>query len=108
MVHNRIVSIYLDFAELQALNRKPMYMKGWIAKLDEFLKISERDILTHGGNVSHEEAIEKARMEYEKYRKRVLDEPSPVERHFMEAVKEMKKLEKGHKPRNTRKGEKNG
>ena len=100
---NRIVSIYLDFAELQALNRKPMYMKGWIAKLDEFLKISERDILTHGGNVSHEEAIEKARMEYEKYRNRVLDEPSPVERHFIEAVKEMNKLEKGHKPRNTRK-----
>jgi hypothetical protein len=100
---NRIVSIYLDFAELQALNRKPMYMKGWIAKLDEFLKISERDILTHAGDVSHEEAIEKARMEYEKYRKRVSDEPSPVERHFVEAVKEMKKLEKRHEPRNTRK-----
>jgi len=100
---NRIVSIYLDFAELQALNRKPMLMKGWIAKLDEFLKISERDILTHAGNVSHEEAIERARMEYEKYRKGILDEPSPVERHFMEAVKEMNKLEKGHKPRNTRK-----
>jgi hypothetical protein len=104
---NRIVSIYLDFAELQALNRKPMYMKGWVAKLDEFLKISERDILTHGGNVSHEQAIEKARIEYEKYRKGVLDEPSPVERHFVEAVKEMKKLGKEHKPRNTRKGKKN-
>jgi hypothetical protein len=103
---NRIVSIYLDFAELQALNRKPMYMKGWIAKLDGFLKISERDILTHAGTVSHEEAIEKARMEYEKYRNRVMYEPSPVERHFMEAVKEMKKLEKGHKPRSTRKARK--
>ncbi|QCQ22119.1 virulence RhuM family protein [Desulfoglaeba alkanexedens] len=99
---NRIVTIYLDFAELQALNRKPMYMKDWIAKLDEFLKVSERDILTHAGKISHEAAIEKARMEYEKFRKRSLEEPSPVERHFIEAVKEVKKLEQ-KKPRNTRK-----
>ena len=103
---NRIVSIYLDFAELQALNRKAMYMKDWIAKLDDFLRISEREILTHAGKVSHEEAVEKARIEYEKYRKRFLDEPSAVERHFIEAVKEMKQLEKRRKPRNTRKGKK--
>jgi len=50
---NRIVTMYLDFAELQALSRRPMYMKDWIAKLDEFLKVSERDILTHAGKVSH-------------------------------------------------------
>ncbi|MEJ5377488.1 MAG: virulence RhuM family protein [bacterium] len=99
---NRIVTMYLDFAELQALSRKPMYMKDWIAKLDEFLKVSERDILTHAGRIGHEEAIEKARIEYEKFRKRVLEEPSPVERHFIEAVKEVKKLE-NMKPRNTRK-----
>jgi hypothetical protein len=95
---NRLVAIYLDFAELQALNRKPMYMEDWIAKLDEFLKVSERDILTHAGMVSHEEAIEKARIEYEKYRKTLLEESSPVERHFIEAVSEVKKLEK-QKPR---------
>jgi len=103
---NRIVTMYLDFAELQALSRKPMYMKDWIAKLDEFLKVSERDILTHAGRVSHEAAIEKAKMEYEKFRKQALEEPSPVERHFIEAVKEVKKLEQ-KKPRttgNTRKG----
>jgi hypothetical protein len=99
---NRIVAIYLDFAELQAFNRKPMYMKDWIVKLDEFLKVSERDILTHAGKVSHEAAIEKARTEYEKFRKQLLEEPSPVERHFIEAVKEVKKLEK-KKTRNTRK-----
>jgi hypothetical protein len=92
---NRIVSMYLDFAELQALNRRPMYMKNWIPKLDEFLKASERDILTHAGTVSHEAAIEKARSEYEKFRKKMLEEPSPVERHFIEAVKEAKQLEKG-------------
>jgi hypothetical protein len=95
---NRIVTIYLDFAELQALSRKPMYMKDWIAKLDEFLKVSEREILMHAGTVSHDAAMEKARTEYEKFRKRMLDEPSPVERHFIEAVKEVKKLEK-KKPR---------
>ncbi|MEO0248249.1 MAG: RhuM family protein, partial [candidate division WOR-3 bacterium] len=99
---NRIVTMYLDFAELQALSRKPMYMKDWIAKLDDFLKVSERDILTHAGRISHEAAIEKARIEYEKFRKRALEEPSPVERHFIEAVKEVQKLEK-HKPRTTRK-----
>jgi hypothetical protein len=80
---NRIVSMYLDFAELQALKRKPMYMRDWIAKLDDFLRASERDILTHAGKVSHEEAIEKARAEYEKFRKQILEKPSPVERHFV-------------------------
>lgn len=88
---NRLVTIYLDFAELQALSRRPMYMKDWVAKLDEFLKVSERDILTHSGKVSHEAALEKARIEYEKFRKRTLEEPSPVERHFVEAVNELKK-----------------
>jgi hypothetical protein len=102
---NRLVTIYLDFAELQALNRKPMYMRDWIAKLDEFLKVSERDILTHAGRVSHEAAIEKARTEYEKFRRPMLEEPSPVERHFIEAVKEVNKLEK-IKPQTTRKARK--
>jgi len=99
---NRIVTTYLDFAELQALSRKPMYMKDWIAKLDEFLKVSEREILTHAGRVSHEAALEKARAEYEKYREQPLEEPSPVERHFIAAVKEVKKLEK-KTPRKRRK-----
>lgn len=57
---NRIVSMYLDFAELQAKARKPMYMKDWIAKLDAFLNISERDILTHAGKISSEFAQTKA------------------------------------------------
>ena len=98
---NRLVTIYLDFAELQALNCKPMYMRNWIAKLDEFLKVSERDILKHAGKISHEAAIEKAHAEYEKFRRQMLEEPSPVERHFVEAVTELKKLE-NKKHRNTR------
>jgi hypothetical protein len=96
---NRIVTMYLDFAELQVLNRKPMYMRDWISKLDDFLKISDRDILTHAGKISHEEAIEKAHAEFAKYRKQVLEEPSLVERHFFEAIKGVEKIEK-KKPRN--------
>ena len=94
---NRIVTIYLEFAELQALNRNPMYMKDWIAKLDDFLRISDREILTHAGQISHDKALEKARREYEKYRSLHLVYPSPAERHFEIAVDKMKKLEKPKK-----------
>lgn len=91
---NRIVTIYLEFAELQALDRKPMYMADWVAKLDDFLKISDRDILTHAGKVSHKEALANAHAEYNKYRQQQLNEPSPVEQHFLEAVNEIKQIEK--------------
>ena len=66
---NLIVSIYLDFAELQATNGRLMKMNDWIQKLDDFLKISEKEVLTHAGRISHKMAVEKAKMEYEKYRK---------------------------------------
>ncbi len=92
-VLNRIVSMYLDFAELQALNRTPMHMRDWIAKLDDFLKFNDRDILTHSGKVSHEEALKKAYKEYERYWKERLDEPTRVERQFLEEVKKMKQIE---------------
>src|SRR3990172_2362442 len=98
-VLNRIVNMYLEFAELQALSRKPMYMREWIEKLDDFLKLSGRDILKHTGKVSHEKALEKAYAEYEKYQKERLNEPSPVEWQFLEAVKEMKQIEKTRKGR---------
>ncbi len=91
---NRIVSMYLDFAELQALNRKPMYMKDWAVRLDDFLKINDREVLTHFGSVSHEAALEKARREYEVYRELMKDLPSEVEKHFLEAQQELKQLEK--------------
>lgn len=93
-VLNRIVNLYLEFAELQVANRRPMYMSDWIAKLDEFLRISERDILTHAGAVSHEEAQKKAEIEFEKFWQHRLNEPSLVERHFDEAVKKLKALER--------------
>ena len=94
---NRIVTMYLDFAELQALNRRPMTMVDWIEKLDDFLRITDREILTHAGTVRHEAAIQKAREEFKRYRALTLDQPSPVEKHFIEAVKDMKQLEKKQK-----------
>jgi hypothetical protein len=91
---NRIVSIYLDFAELQALSRTPMYMRDWVAKLDDFLKLSGRDILTHAGKISHDEALQKAHAEYERYRQERLKEPSLVEYQFLETVKSLETLRK--------------
>lgn len=89
---NRIVSMYLDFAELQALKRKPMYMADWIAKLDTFLRMTEHDILSHAGTISHETALDKARTEYVKYQKQQVDALSPVEHHFLEAIKEFEQI----------------
>jgi hypothetical protein len=88
-VLNRIVNLYLEFAELQALNRKPMTMQSWIAKLDEYLRLSEREILQHAGKISHEEAWQKAELEFEKYRAGQLAQTSRVERDFEEAVKKL-------------------
>lgn len=91
---NRIVSMYLDFAELQALNRNPMYMKDWILKLDEFLKLSGRDILENAGSIAHDDAIQKARLEYEIWHQEQLSHPSEAEKHFVEAMQEIKQISK--------------
>ncbi len=80
-----------------------MYMQDWITKLDDFLRLSERNILAHAGKISHEQAMEKAYDEYEKFRMAQLNAPSAVERHFAEAVKEVTLLEKEVKPQKTRK-----
>ncbi len=91
---NLIVSAYLDFAELQALNRKPMYMAGWIAKLDDFLRLSDRNILTHAGKISHEDAVIKAEAEFERFRQSQAALPQPVDQHFEQSLDELKKIEK--------------
>ena len=90
-VLNRIVTAYLEFAELQALNRKPMTMRDWIAKLDDFLRMGDRDILTHAGTISHEQALRGAELEFEKFRALQLAQPSPVEKDFEAAVKKLPK-----------------
>ena len=81
---NRIVSLYLDFAEMQAEEHRPMYMKDWINILDDFLRISRKDILTHTGKISAKLAKEKADTEYDKFKERTKDDLSPVEIHFLE------------------------
>ncbi len=90
---NRIVSLYLDFAELQAEEHRPMYMKDWIAILDDFLRISRKDILTHAGRISAQLAKAKADAEYDKFKERTKNELTPVEIHFLEQFeREQKKL----------------
>lgn len=92
-VLNRLVAMYLDFAELQAKNRRPMYMQDWMIKLDDFLSLSEREILTHAGKISHQQAIDKALTEYDKYHALIINEPSLIEQHFIEALQTVKQLE---------------
>lgn len=90
---NRIVSLYLDFAEMQAEEHRPMYMKDWINILDDFLRISRKDILTHAGKISAKLAKEKADQEYDKFKERTKNNFSPVEIHFLENFeREQKKL----------------
>lgn len=90
---NRIVSLYLDFAEMQAEEHRPMYMKDWINILDDFLRISRKDILTHAGKVSAKLAKEKADNEYDKFKERTQNNLSAVEIHFLENFeREQKRL----------------
>ena len=92
---NRIVNLYLDFAELQAKSHVPMYMNDWIKKLDDFLKLSGKELLNHAGKVSAENARLKANEEYDKFRERTKYQLSPVEIHFIENFEaEQKKIRK--------------
>lgn len=90
---NIIVTAYLDIAEVHALNQEPMYMKDWLETIDDYLKMTRRDILTTKGKVTHQQAIDKAHKEYKKYMQKREDILSPVECHFLESVKELEKLE---------------
>lgn len=90
---NRIVTAYLEFAELQALNRKPMHMADWIAKLDDFLRLSDRDILTNAGKISHDAAKEKAEAEFAVFKQQQAALPQPVDAHFAETLDELKNIE---------------
>lgn len=95
---NRIVVAYLEFAELQALNRKPMYMSDWIAKLDDFLKLADHQVLDHAGKVSHDHAVQKALEAYERFDKQRAELPTPVDAHFEQSVAKIKKIEKSARP----------
>lgn len=83
---NRMVTAYLELAELQALNRKPMYMKDWINRLDDFLTMTGNDILINAGSISHQKALAKAHKEYEKYREQTKNELSKAEKDFIKQI----------------------
>ena len=97
---NRIVSLYLDFAEMQAEEHRPMYMKDWINILDDFLRISRKDILTHAGKISAKLAKEKADQEYDRFKERSKNALSPVEIHFLENFEREQKRLSGGKDNN--------
>ena len=90
---NNIVAAYLDIAEVHALNQEPMYMKDWLETIDDYLRMTRRDILTTKGKVTHQQALEKAHSEYEKYKRNQEYILSPVECHFLESIGELDKLD---------------
>jgi hypothetical protein len=92
---NNLVSAYFDFAEIQAIKHRPMYMEDYIKQLDKLLSASGEKLLSNAGSVSHRQAIEKAKDEFRKYRLKTL---SPVEKAYFESIKAVqKKIEKGEK-----------
>ena len=89
---NRMVSAYLDVAELNALDRRPMTMQDWVNELDTFLKMTRKDILSNSGTISHKKALEKAHKEYDKYMQNHL---TIAERDYLDMLnKELSEIEK--------------
>ena len=86
---NRMVTAYLEIAEIQALNQTPMYMRDWIARLDDFLKITGKDILQHAGSISHQQAVDKANKEYEKFKEQNKNDLSDAEKHFFNQINQL-------------------
>jgi len=92
-VLNRMVTAYLELAELQALNRRAMYMKDWIERLDDFVKMTGNDVLQNAGTISHEKALKKANSEYQKYKEQTKNELTESEKHFVDYIEtSIKKL----------------
>lgn len=88
---NNLVSGYFDFAEIQALRHRPMYMEDYVRQLDNNITTIGEELLTDGGSISHEEAMEKAVAEYRKYQVKTL---SPVEQAYLESIKSIEKKAK--------------
>ena len=83
---NKIVTAYLDIAEVHALNQEPMYMKDWLETIDDYLKMTRRDILTGSGQITHKQALDRAHAEYDKYKSLSDNLLSPVEQHFIDSI----------------------
>lgn len=91
-VLNRTVSAYLELAELQALNQKPMYMKDWIERLDGFLKMTGNEVLQKAGTISHQQALNKARAEYAKFKELNKNVLTKAEEHFVKQIESTTKI----------------
>ncbi len=102
-VLNRLVSAYLDIAEINAMQHKPMFMKEWIEVLDGFLKMSRQEVLTNAGKISADLAQRKALAEYEAYKSKSADELSVVEKQFIATIEQTNKKLKALKPNNKEK-----
>ena len=89
---NKIVTAYLDIAEVRALDHEPMYMKDWLETIDDYLKMTRREILSTAGRISHEQALDKAHEEYKKFKAKERDQLSLVEKHFLESIGELDKI----------------
>jgi len=83
---NRMVTAYLELAELQALNRRPMYMQDWVTRLDDFLRMTGNEVLQHAGAISHQQALQKAEIEYAKYKEKTKNELSKAEKDFVQFI----------------------
>jgi hypothetical protein len=90
---NRIVTAYLEFAELRAKRREVMRMEDWISKLDDFLRLSDHEVLTHAGKISADQARQKAEMEYQVYRNLLDQQPSEVDMHLADAIQKLENIE---------------
>ncbi len=88
---NRMVTAFLEIAEIQALDRTPMYMADWIKQLDTFLKMTNKNILQHSGTISHQKAIEKAHNEYEIYKEKIKNRITQVEKDFIKQIEDSAK-----------------
>lgn len=90
-VLNQMVSGYFDFAEVQAIRHRPMYMSDYVEQLDNILRATGEEVLTHAGKISHTQAMEKAKAEYKRYQAQTL---SPVEEEYLNTIKQLEKTAK--------------
>ena len=95
--HYNLVEQYLIFAEGQAMRRIPMYMADWIKRLDAFLTVNERDILTHAGRISHEMAKQMAEAEYKKFNQKRIQEKDCLDSDFDKTVRQLTDGKRGDK-----------
>lgn len=90
-VLNQMVSGYFDFAEVQAIRHRPMYMSDYVEQLDNILRATGEEVLTRAGKISHAQAMEKAKAEYKRYQAQTL---SPVEEEYLKTIKQLGKTAK--------------